>query len=41
MFVGITAINLHETSLVLPGTPGGLKDVYFVSSFIFVTLILQ
>jgi hypothetical protein len=35
MFVGTIAGNLHETSLVLPGPPGGLKDlsILFISIY--------
>ena len=35
VFWVITAENPHETSLVLPGPPGGLKDLSF---YIFVLL---
>ena len=34
----ITAENPHETSLVLPGPPGGLKDLSF-QLFLFFSLL--
>ena len=35
----ITAENPHETSLVLPGPPGGLKDLSFYLFDLFFSLL--